>query len=580
MPSPSPIHTPEQAAAFQQQHQNMTQWLTQVQRDVMARAMQHNQRTRAQMGMRGAGDAASVQNGVDNSSQASPAPTHTVFREHIAPNSHTYQVETVMRVPNTPGGGMSPADIQNIIRNADGHQAAHAMASAMQRSTSNASLHNRHTAQQPPNANGSLGGSGRGTPDLGHTRLMPMAGPQGTSQSRHGPEVYILSSPDGPRALLFNNAGSETYYTPRLRTQASLPQLRYPSALGNVTYDSQTNRGRHNHHQPNVHLPHQTQQAPQARSQSQLRVQSQPQAQVQPQTENQLRERQVPVVQQQQVPGDGAQGQVQAQQQPPPQPIGFGAPGGIGMMHPGNPAAAAAIPPLLAQLLPHLWLLFRLAVFVWFFTSPTADWTRWLTIIAIAIGIFIFSTGVFNGVPEHIWRLLGGHLENLIPLEQPHGRRPAIAAPPNNNGDGRPEVNPADMAARLVAQRQGPQGWLLSQYRRIERAGLLFMASIAPGVAERHIANLEATARAERERREAEAAAAAAAAEAEAQSNGNLENQGEGTQADNNVEGGATHAHGQDTQTEAQNQPPQGGAVGFQEDNQGEDPARDQLIAV
>lgn len=56
-----------------------------------------------------------------------------------------------------------------------------------------------------------------------------------------------------------------------------------------------------------------------------------------------------------------------------------------------------------------------------------------------------------------------------------------------------------------MAQRQQQNAnWFVDQVRRLERAGLLFLASIAPGVAERHIAALEAQEQAERERREAE----------------------------------------------------------------------------
>ncbi|CAI4212178.1 unnamed protein product [Parascedosporium putredinis] len=77
--------------------------------------------------------------------------------------------------------------------------------------------------------------------------------------------------------------------------------------------------------------------------------------------------------------------------------------------------------------------------------------------------------------------------------------------------------NPENMAVRLVGQRRAANAdWLLDRVRRAERAGLLFLASIAPGVAERHIANLEAEI--ERQRRETEAAEAARrAAEAEAE---------------------------------------------------------------
>lgn len=110
-------------------------------------------------------------------------------------------------------------------------------------------------------------------------------------------------------------------------------------------------------------------------------------------------------------------------------------------------------------------------------------------------------------------------MEGLIPfgaLEENRNRRdnaPAANAQPGQEGDNNPaaqdgrrrlEPDPAQTAARLVEQRRNDNGhWLLDQIRRLERAGLLFLASIAPGVAERHIANMEAAERAERERQEA-----------------------------------------------------------------------------
>lgn len=224
-------------------------------------------------------------------------------------------------------------------------------------------------------------------------------------------------------------------------------------------------------------------------------------------------------------------------------------------MHHGNPPVAA-LPPLLMQLWPHIWLVFRLALFVWFFTNPNTSWSRWFTVICIAFFIFILSTGVLNGIPDHIWRPLGRHLENLIPLEQP---RQAAGQDQNDVAGEGQEPNPADMAARLVAERHGGDGWLMMQLRRLERAGLLFLASIAPGVAERHIANLEAAARAERERREAAAAAAAAAAQ----------NENEANQDGAGDEGGEQGNEQQQTQPDP-----------LTRNYGGEEPAREQLIAV
>ncbi|KAM0078582.1 hypothetical protein ACKRZS_009304 [Fusarium odoratissimum] len=571
MPSPSPSHTPEQAAAFQHQHQNMTQWLNSIQREAMARALNQNQRTRAQMGMRGVGDPNNPGNtGGNNSGRASPAPGHTVYREHVGPNGSTYQFETVIRtvVPGQQGNGgasgsMSPADVQNLFRNADINQATSAMASAMQRSASSTSLHNRHqhglTAPMWPMSQ-PMTGSGRGTPDLSLNRLSTTAAP-GSSQTRQGPEVYILSSPEGPRALLLNNTSSETYITPRLRTQTSLPHLRQAAALSSAALDAQSQlRARHHHHHhPHHHHHHhpRSQIAPQPIPQ--LQAQGRPLNLQPPQPFQQQAQNLAP--QQQPAHPAQAQGQNQAQE---PDPAAIMAP----LMHRGNPPMAA-LPPLLMQLWPQIWLLFRLVLFVWFFTSPNASWSRWFTIIVIAVLIFLLSTGIFNGVPDHVWQPLGRHLENLIPAEP--RRRQAIAGEDQQNQQPRQNPDPTEMARRLVAQHQGPESWLLSQVRRVERAGLLFLASIAPGVAERHIANLEAAARAERERREAEereAEAAAAAAAAQ-----NEESHEDQDQAENLGEE-ATTSTGTEHNVEAQAE------QGVQDDNQRNEPAREQLIPL
>ncbi|OPB45032.1 hypothetical protein A0O28_0091700 [Trichoderma guizhouense] len=252
MPSParshSPAHTPEQAAAFQQQHQSMTQWLTQIQREAMARMVNQNQRGRAYMGMRGIGDNAGANQGAyggygseSNSGRASPAPTHTIYRETIRPNGHSYHVETVVRnaaggpsaASAPPHGALTPTDVHGILRGADANQTPMSMANALhqsglRRSASSASLHNRPLTQPSITTSvfansGSRASSGRATPDLGLRSVSgtfntaSMSAPSlVTPQSRQGVEVYILSSPEGPRALVFNSAVAEAYYTPRI----------------------------------------------------------------------------------------------------------------------------------------------------------------------------------------------------------------------------------------------------------------------------------------------------------------------------------------------------------------------------
>lgn len=488
IPSPAPSQAAlptDPTATFQQQHQNMTNWMGQIQREAMARAIVHqNQRGRAHIGMRGIGDSGGGHgqmpgNQTDhNGGRASPAPSQTIYREVVGPNGLSYQVqmETVIRSA-APGqqNGLSPIDVQNILRGADANQLTNIMTSAMQRSASGASVHGR-PLHQPGVTTTLLGsgvqmaGSGRATPDSSMRYPSGMGGifaPVGTSSNspRQGVEVYILSSPEGPRALLINNATSETYYTPRLRPQTSMPRLRTAASFPNLARAT-------------------------ALTQSQQIIQ--PQQQQQPQQGNNV-------------------GPANNQ---PPRPARDRQAGA----HPANPPAAG-IPPLLLRAWPHIWLILRLAVFIWLFTNPTSSWSRWFTVICLAVLVFLLSTGVLNGVAENAWRPFGRHLEHFLPTPEQHVRRqqrppagPGVAQEHQPLTD-TAEIDAAQMAARLVAEHEG-QSWLSVQFRRLERAGLLFLASIAPGVAERHIANLEAEAQAEETRRR-EAAEAAAAASTE-----------------------------------------------------------------
>lgn len=407
--------------------------------------------------------------------------------------------------PSTPGGPISTNDVHNIIRNADANQATSMMTNAMHRSASGASLANLNLSNQrqpiqapgvtvPRRPGSTVPLSRTATPDPNTTRTPSygsMSAPQNQtmrSSTPNHPEVYILNSPTGPRALLINNH-SDMYYTPasRVPTLPMMPNFPRPWFQQPLTAPG-IPLG-----QPAV-LPQPAaapaqQQAPQ---QGNIRVNLYQQG---------------PAVQQQAQPP-----QVRAQ---PIAPVAL-------QMHPANPEGGL-IGAVLVALWPHIWLLIRLALFVWWFTSSDTSWTRWLTIIFGATAVFIINTGLFNRMANDLFNPLRRHLEGLIPLVGPghnrdHGRNGdnapvanAQPGPEGNNNDARPqarqqqdEPDPAQVAARLVAERrENNANWLLNQVRRLERAGLLFLASIAPGVAERHIAHLEAEARAERERREA-----------------------------------------------------------------------------
>ncbi|KAI0525348.1 hypothetical protein F5B22DRAFT_589534 [Xylaria bambusicola] len=446
-----------------------------------------------------------------------PAATRTVVREGIGPDGQRWRVtvnEPIVTTSQRTGRASSPLasvrvptpisaqvrsvpsagpaggyDAQNILRAADAGPATRAMADAMRRNASSSSLTSlaSHHAQQPipPGVTTPLipsrAGSAPGTPDplrasgRSSNGSLGIQGIQTTS-----PEVFILSSPSGPRAILVNgNLG--TYYSPLLRPMGPpLPPMAFSSAPGLIA------QARH------VALPQIIQRSPFVSGNQPVAQANLPQAAQQPQVQP-PHELQVP-------------GPIRAQ---------FG----HGMDNPQIQAIR------LAQVWPHLWMIIRLAVFIWWFTSPTSSWSRWFTVISLAIFMFVVNTGALNGWAEQIWVPLRRQLENLMPLaadaqgrqQQPPVAEDAQGGDANGvNPAGPRGPDPADTAARLVQQRRANNAnWLLNQARRLERAGILFIASLAPGLAERHIAQVEAEARAERQRQREAQAAAAASAQAE-----------------------------------------------------------------
>jgi hypothetical protein len=175
-------------------------------------------------------------------------------------------------------------------------------------------------------------------------------------------------------------------------------------------------------------------------------------------------------------------------------------------------------------------------------------------VCALALVVFIVNTGIFNGVFERAWGPIRRHLENLIPLAGPDAAlvpaanaavpQAGAAAPAENGNPQRRrrhgELDEAEVAARLIEQRRQANngGWLIAQIRRAEHSLLLFLASLVPGVGERHIAAREAEAN---------------AAEAERQRQIEVANAAE---ADNAAEGAATtveNGNGQENQEDEAN---------------------------
>ena len=367
----------------------------------------------------------------------------------------------------------SPTLSDLLRRGRDQSTARMAASSSMQRSVSGASLGGRPLTQ-PGVTLPAFSGlprplTGRATPDL-TPRSMPQSMQPGSNA-----ELYILSSAEGPQYLLLSPATQESYLTSR-NSQTNLSALSTPRSTAAPPWLAGIRERARQLTAPDAGIPNQLQHQFQHQFHNNEQLPGPPQPQLLP--------------------------------QPLPQPAAN--------IHPNNPLGGG-FPALLARVLPHVWSLIQLGFFVWLFTASSTSWIRIILIVSLAVAVFIFNTGWLNDPLQRVWQPVGRHLDDIFPaIDRRHGiPRPgaanaeAIAAAPNQDPD------PAQLAARMVAERRAQESWFTGQLRRLERAGLLFLASFAPGVAERHIANLEAEARAEETRRREAAAAAAAAAAAE-----------------------------------------------------------------
>lgn len=283
------------------------------------------------------------------------------------------------------------------------------------------------------------------------TQTMPLYGNAASS-------VYILSSPNGPQALLVSPAG--TFSTPW-----------HMQPRGNVGLPLITHH--HNHHsplaQPTGNNSNNGARAPQPRI----------------------------------IPADGAPAQQQLQAQ-------------------AQANEARDLLRLLLPLGGHIWLLIRLFGFVYFFTAGGSSRRAFLLggiafLVFIAqTGIFRpFVHAIWDPLRRHIEGLVAGNDPAIAQRPPPPPSAPGAGAndTPNRNG----EPTPQEAAARLLQERARQNfGTLREQFRSVERAVALFVGSLVPGFGERHIAardaaeavrQAEAREREEAARREEEAAA-------------------------------------------------------------------------
>ncbi|KAL2268522.1 hypothetical protein VTJ83DRAFT_3368 [Remersonia thermophila] len=526
-----------------------------VHRHMQMLAQQQNQRAAAQQGpLDGSNNAPGGQPADPAGGRNSPVGQtyRTVTREGVGPDGQRYSIRFTVNEaiaspapqprPAAPGSTSDPvgqrplsaADVRNIMHGADATRAAQTIANAMQRNASGGhpanmaadlAQFNFNTPIQPiqpgvttPIFPGlSRNASRAGTPDIPWRSVShgSNAGhgsqPQQQQPSQGQPEVYLLSSPTGPRAVLIHGAADiyTSYTTITNRPPAHRPLV--PSSTYPDPYRVEVHFG----------------QAAASTATTQTPLQSQPQPQPQPQQQQQQQNvyrPPSPFVPQQPLPQIRNEPQPAIRRRPvgapiapavvPPAQQELGA--APRLNHPGNPGVA----PLVAAAWPHIWLMVRLAAFAWWFSYTNPSWERWLSLAVAFLVVLAINTGIFNGIVENAFHPVREQLEGMLPLadrdrEQRHQQQQQQGqqGQPQNHQAGEPD--PAQLAARLVAQRRMQNGgWLLDQLRQIERAGILFLASFAPGVAERHIRQIEERERAER--RAAEQARATAAAEAAA----------------------------------------------------------------
>lgn len=283
------------------------------------------------------------------------------------------------------------------------------------------------------------------------TRTLPPDAPQ---------ELYLLSSPQGPVGILFDQQG--TYTTAPLS-----------SPMSSQTFIDQYNQNRQliarlgQHIAQSSHVSH-----------GQLGLQPTPtQHFIQPQP-----------AQPEALDQAAAQRVIQNIIQNRDQRQAANAP-------PANPDAPADNDRA-GNMAGHLWLMFKLACFVYIFAGG-GGWYRPLMLGSIAIIVYIIQLGVFEAQLNVIRR----HFEVLLPnADRIAQRRAHDANQPNAAGaDPRRNLTPEEAARRILQQQRNNQfGWVRDGVRTLERGVALFVASLWPGIGERMVHAQEERERLER----------------------------------------------------------------------------------
>ncbi|KAF2469736.1 uncharacterized protein BDR25DRAFT_355993 [Lindgomyces ingoldianus] len=336
---------------------------------------------------------------------------------------------------------------------------------------------------QTPNAVPSSSAQPSSSPDTVPQAAPPQTQPQSQPQSQASPgpsvtdigsELFILSSPQGPVGILFDHRG----------TYSTAPMV---STLPFQTFTQQFSANRQllagigqQIAQNSAQLQNQLAAArPVGNEGGNAADQNQPAAQHQAQPQN------------------------QAQNQAQPQ----------------NPAENDR----LVVIAGHLWLLFKLACFVYIFAGG-GGWYRPVMLGIVCALVYLAQVGVFEDQFDRVRR----HFEALLPLqllanERGQGGRgggnaqgrgaqggagdEGVGAGAGGNQNREHTHTPESVAQRLVERHNEERfAWIRRVVGSTERAFALFIASLWPGIGERMVQAQEERVRAEREAAEREAA--------------------------------------------------------------------------
>ena len=165
---------------------------------------------------------------------------------------------------------------------------------------------------------------------------------------------------------------------------------------------------------------------------------------------------------------------------------------------------------IIAAFVPHLWSAFKFGIFIYAFTRMDDSWERYALVSLVGLGIFLYNIGILPS----IWRVVEDHIHQVLPMDAvPENVQAGAPAQPNradNNANaqttgndaasqarfgarrGNREPTPEEYAARVTREARNRahanRSALHNMLRTIEHDLLLFVVSIVPGVAERHIA--------------------------------------------------------------------------------------------